>query len=178
MNNYIVIKIINKLLQRDGKSSCDKINEYFRGQGAQVGQNCRIYSDILSSEPYLIEIGSNVTISNGVQFLTHDNSIIKACVDKTDLFGAIKIGNNCFIGAHVIIMPGVTLGNNCIVGAGSVVVKSFPDGTVVAGNPAKVITTFEKFKEKNENKGLNIDGLSTSEKRKLILNNRDKWILR
>ncbi|MBL4705246.1 MAG: hypothetical protein JKY54_12045, partial [Flavobacteriales bacterium] len=46
-----------------------------------------------------------------------------------------------WFGANVIILPEVEIGNNCVVGAGSVVTKSFPDNSVIVGNPAKVIRT-------------------------------------
>ena len=50
------------------------------------------------------------------------------------------IGDYCWIGMNVIILPGVTLGNHTIVAAGSVVTKSFPQGnTVIGGNPAKIL---------------------------------------
>lgn len=175
---YYRTKIINKLLCRNSEISCEKINDYFRRQGVTIGEKCRIYSNILSSEPYMISIGDCVTISNDVQLLTHDNSIIKIIKNQTDLFGEVRIGNNCFIGAHVIIMGGVTIGNDCIVGAGSVVVKSVPDSTIVAGNPAKAVSSIQKFKIKNESRALNITGLSADEKKCLIMSNRDKWLIR
>jgi len=51
----------------------------------------------------------------------------------------ISIGDNVWIGFGAVILPGVSLGNNVIVGANAVVTKSFPKGSVIAGNPAKVI---------------------------------------
>lgn len=51
----------------------------------------------------------------------------------------INIGNNVWIGAGAIVLPGVTISDNSIIGAGSVVTKDVPRNCVVAGNPAKII---------------------------------------
>jgi acetyltransferase-like isoleucine patch superfamily enzyme len=53
----------------------------------------------------------------------------------------IVIGNDCWIGTRVIILPGVHLGNKCIVAAGAVVTRSFPDNSIIGGVPAKLIKT-------------------------------------
>jgi len=53
--------------------------------------------------------------------------------------GKVRIGNNCWIGAHAIILKDVNLGDGCVVGAGAVVTRGFPAGSVVAGVPAKLI---------------------------------------
>ncbi|UBK27605.1 maltose O-acetyltransferase [Clostridium perfringens] len=51
----------------------------------------------------------------------------------------VKIGDGCWIGARVIILPGVTIGKGVVIGAGAVVSKNIPDYAVVVGNPAKII---------------------------------------
>ena len=51
----------------------------------------------------------------------------------------VRIGRNCWLGAGVIVMPGVTIGDNTVIGAGSVVTKDIPTGVVAVGNPCRVL---------------------------------------
>lgn len=173
--NYIVKKIFYKKVLK--KDTMNLEVERYRAKGAKIGKNMRAFSAITSAEPYLLEFGDNITVSTGVKFTTHDNSVIKVIPNSTDIFGKIKIGNNCFIGQNSIILPGVELANNIIVGAGSVVTKSFKEqGIIIAGNPAKKIGNISDFKEKYENSALNTKGLSLDKKRNLILKNEDLLI--
>ena len=72
-----------------------------------------------------------------------------------NLYGKIQIGNNCFIGERAILMYGVSVPNNTIVAARSVVKKSISEERVILGdNPARVISTWDKFYNKNKNKGI------------------------
>lgn len=92
----------------------------------------------------LIEIGDQTTISREVLFLTHDFSItrgLRACgIEESGKFlKGIRIGENCFIGARVTLLPGTDIGSNCIIGAGAVVKGHIPEGSVVIGNPARVV---------------------------------------
>jgi len=57
--------------------------------------------------------------------------------------GKVVIGNNCWLGAKVIILKDVELGDNCVVAAGAVVTKSFPKGSVIGGVPAKILKKIE-----------------------------------
>lgn len=54
---------------------------------------------------------------------------------------AIHIGDDCWFGGSVIVLPGVKIGNGCTIGAGSVVTKDIPDRSIAVGNPARVIKT-------------------------------------
>ena len=117
--------------------------------GVKIGKDCLLCSSPMTREPYLINIGNNVTVSTNVTFVTHDNSIKLLYPEKSDVFGKIVIGNNCFIGENVTILYGVTLADNIIVAAGSVVTKSFRNSNIIiGGNPAHIINTWDKFSEK------------------------------
>ena len=124
------------------------VNDLFVMEGVKLGSNCRINSNILTSESYLIEIGDNVTISDHVSFVTHDNSISKIIPDKSDVYGRIKVGNNCFIGHRSILLPNVKIGDNAVIAAGSVVNKSIPSNEVWGGVPAHFIMKTEEFAKK------------------------------
>ena len=129
--------------------------EYYRRGGVKIGENCLICSDILTREPYLIEIGDNVTVSTNVTFVTHDNSVKLLHLQGSDLFGRIVIGSDCFIGENATLLYGVTLPDQTIVAAGSVVTKSFSESrTVLGGNPAHVIGTWDEFAEKAKDKAI------------------------
>jgi acetyltransferase-like isoleucine patch superfamily enzyme len=123
---------------------------YAKAIGVKIGHNCRIYTTVWGTEPFLIDLGNNVTITYGVKFITHDGSACLATDEngRRYLYKPISIGDNVFIGMDSIIMPGVKIGNNVVVAAGSVVTKSIPDGLVVAGVPAVAIEKFEKLKDK------------------------------
>ena len=123
---------------------------YARCEGVIVGEGCRIYSTGFGTEPFLITIGNRVTITSGVTFLTHDGSGLLAADERGRRFQyrPIRIGDDVFIGVGSILMPGVVIGNRVLIGAGSVVTRSVPDGLVVAGNPARVLGTFDAFHQR------------------------------
>jgi len=124
--------------------------DYARIKGAKVGENSRILTTALGSEPWLIEIGSNVTITSGARLLTHDGSawLFKDELGRRYLYRKVIVGNDVFIGSNSIIMPGVTIEDQVIVAAGSVVTKSVPKGSIVGGNPAKIIGSFDSYEKR------------------------------
>lgn len=84
-----------------------------------------------------IEIGENVWIGPGVKIISANHNIDNLQTPVHD--APIIIGDNCWIGANAVILPGVVLGMSTVVGAGAIVTKSFPNGGVIVGNPAKRI---------------------------------------
>lgn len=123
---------------------------YGRLLGVTIGKDCRIFTDRFGSEPWLISIGDRVTVSSEVTFINHDGIGWLFSDERARRFkyARIVVGSNVFIGANSIIFPGVSIGSNCVVGAGSVVTKSMPDNTVAAGNPARVLGSYEQTMEK------------------------------
>ena len=124
---------------------------YARKKGVVVGERCRIYIRSWGSEPFLVNIGDDVTVTSGVKFITHDGS---TCLVKDEhgkryqKFAPITVGSRVFIGVNTIIMPGVTIGSDVVIGAGSVVTKDISDNSVAIGVPAKVVSSFEDYQAK------------------------------
>lgn len=123
--------------------------EELRERGVSIGENVSINTKYIDyGHGYLITIGNNVTIAVNAIILAHDAST-KPFLGYSKV-GKVEIGDNVFIGGGAIILPNVRVGNNVIIGAGSIVNKSIPDNSVVVGNPARVIGTFEEYIKKNQ----------------------------
>jgi acetyltransferase-like isoleucine patch superfamily enzyme len=126
------------------------IAAYFRKQGTHIGENNRIEVRTLGAEPDLVRIGNHCTIGPNVAFICHDGATWLFTEEFPSLqkFGTIEIMDNCFIGINTTILGNVRIGPNSIVGACSVVTKDVPPNSVVAGNPARVVSTVEEYKKK------------------------------
>jgi acetyltransferase-like isoleucine patch superfamily enzyme len=122
------------------------------GEGVSVYDSAHIFGDVTVGPnswigPFTIldgsgglSIGSNCSISAGVQIYTHDTvqwaiSGGQAKAEKA----ATHIGNNCYIGPNTVIAKGVTIGDGCIIGAGSVVLHHIPANSKAYGTPCKVV---------------------------------------
>jgi acetyltransferase-like isoleucine patch superfamily enzyme len=142
--------------------------------GVRVGERCRFLgtsAKTFGSEPYLIRIGSHVTITDEVRFITHDGGVwvLRDEFPDIDVIAPIVVGNNVFIGLRAIIMPGVTIGDNSVVAAGSVVTRNVPKDVVVAGTPARVVRSLEEYRESTLKKSTKTKGLSPKDKRDALL---------
>lgn len=126
-----------------------------------------IYGNVSwGSEPWIITLGSNVHLTNGIQFVTHDGGtlLFRDKIPDLEITKPITVGNNVYIGVQTIIMPGVQIGNNVVIGAGAVVTRDIPDNSVEVGVPAKVIKTIDAYLEKLKRESLHLGHLIGEEK--------------
>jgi maltose O-acetyltransferase len=144
---HMIKNLIRKvLLHLRGEVSTHRLKQL----GLKVGHNFnrRPGCIIDYSHAWLISIGNNVTLAPRVHILAHDASTQHA-LGYTKI-SKVNIGDNVFIGANAIVLPGTTIGSNVIIGAGSLVKGLIPPNSIVAGNPAKVIMSYEDFIERNK----------------------------
>lgn len=165
-----IIKLILKILS-------PKLHAKFCG--VRIGRNVFIATRYMPTEAYLIDIGNNVQITEGVKILTHGGGhVARNKIPEFDLFGRVKIEDGSYIGTNSLILPGVTIGKNVLVAAGSVVTHSVPDNVCVGGNPAKIICNIEDYINKNLKYNISSKKLSYTEKKKLILASEEKLIIK
>jgi acetyltransferase-like isoleucine patch superfamily enzyme len=135
------------------------IGERFRtGQGASVREDNHLGDDVLVGTHAVLEPGNRtgnrvkveshsalaiVTVGNdvyiGPNVVFADDPHPAGCPRYKECLGGATVGDLARIGAGSTILPGVTIGRNSLVGAGSVVVHDVEEGTVVAGNPARIV---------------------------------------
>lgn len=157
-----MVKKVIKYLIYGNRSSGEKYIKYLKSKGMRIGENCFVVNPrniiIDETRPWLVEIGNDVVLTDGVTILTHGYDLAVIMNKYGELYGSagkVKIGNNVFVGANSTILKGVTIGDNVIIGANSLVNKSFPDNVVVAGNPAKIIMSLDEYRSKRKKEYIN-----------------------
>lgn len=109
---------------------------YYRNlYGMDIGEHVRISrgARLDRTNPQGIHIGDYTAITSGVAIMSHDFVMRE--------WRHVHVGKNCFLGFNAIVLPGVTIGDGCIIAANSVVVRDVPPGSVVMGNPGRVVET-------------------------------------
>ncbi|CEL06631.1 Putative Nodulation protein L [Aspergillus calidoustus] len=118
------------------------------GCNISIGKECFVNFNFTALDTSLIVIGDRVQFGPNVSIYTagHDTSILSR--RKFVEFGhPVIIGDDCWIGGNVIILPGVTIGEGCTIGAGSVVTKDIPPFSVAVGSPCRVRKTIQSAEE-------------------------------
>jgi maltose O-acetyltransferase len=131
------------IFQKIGPNCLIDYKTYFRfpnkisiGKGVTINRGCEFFGTMLNGGAKIV-IGDYVTFSPGVKLYSAAQNYMT--LDLNDKVGDIFIEDFAWIGAGVIVLPGIKIGKGAVVGAGSVVTKSIPCNTVAVGVPAKVI---------------------------------------
>ncbi|MFV0362240.1 MAG: DapH/DapD/GlmU-related protein [Suipraeoptans sp.] len=154
-------QLILRLMYPDSYSSERFIRTLRDKYHVDVGVHCKFWAphktNIDVQRPHMLHIGDYTKITEGVTVLCHDFSrgvLANICGggEYTNIGEAryTYIGDNVFIGRNAIILMGTHIGDDSIVGAGAVVSGEYPNGMVIAGNPARGICTIEEFYQKRK----------------------------
>lgn len=120
------------------------------GNNIYFGNNCEINMNCVFLDDNKITIGDNALIAPSVNIYTafhptnaterfgkpKQDGSFEFCKTQT---APVTIGDNCWIGGSVIVMPGVKIGDNVVIGAGSIVTKDIPSNVIAYGNPCQVV---------------------------------------
>ena len=147
-------ELIKRIVFKE-KYSSDKYVAYLKDKGVRIGKRVVFFAPTKTvvdlTRPWLIEIGNDVQITEGVTILTHgyDWSVLKGKYGKVlGSSGKVTIGNNVFVGTNSTILKGVSIGDNVIIGANSLVNKDLKSDSVYAGVPVKYIMSIEEYYDK------------------------------
>jgi acetyltransferase-like isoleucine patch superfamily enzyme len=114
----------------------------------RIGEGTFLNKGVMVASEELVEIGAHCMLANGCfvsdashRFEDPDKPITWQGFDSK---GPTRIGDNCWLGANVVVTSGVTLGERCVIGANSVVTRDVPAFSVAAGTPAKVLRSIDR----------------------------------
>ena len=110
------------------------VGDVIIGDHTRIGIHCTVIGPVC--------IGNHVNLAQGITVtaLNHNFSDATKRIDEQGVSTKpVVIGDDVWIGANAVILPGVTIGSHCVIAAGAVVTKDVPDNTVVGGVPAKVL---------------------------------------
>ena len=105
-----------------------------------IGENFYSNFNLVLVDDGEIFIGDKVMIGPNVTLCTTGHPVYPLYREMVAHYSLpIRIGNNVWIGAHSVVLPGVTIGDNAVIGAGSIVTRDIPANTVAVGNPCRVM---------------------------------------
>lgn len=140
--NALKVKILRRLFNKMGENINIMNNiDFSFGSNISIGDNSGIGKNCYMNDAEKISIGNNVLIGQDVMIFTSNHKTNKDELIRLQGFnlGQVKIGDDVWIGARVIILPNVTINRGAVIGAGAVVTKDVDEYTIVGGVPAKKI---------------------------------------
>ena len=112
----------------------------FGGAHVHFGKNIYANFNLTLVDDTHIYVGDYTMFGPNVTVATAGHPILPELREKMYQYNfPVHIGKNCWIGAGVVIVPGITIGDNVVIGAGSVVTKDLPSNVVAVGNPCRVL---------------------------------------
>lgn len=145
ISNSLRLRLLSWGGYKIGKNVVIRSNNYFTGDYIKIGNNCfinnfcKFYSHW--NNKARIEIENDCTLAMGVTLCTHTHEIgdPEHRASQISVFSPIRIGSGSWIGANVLVLPGVIVGRGCIIAAGAVVVDDCEENGLYAGVPARLI---------------------------------------
>lgn len=130
----------------------------FGGHHVHFGNNIYANFNLTLVDDTHIRVGNNTLFGPNVVIATAGHPILPFLRNQGYQYNApVTIGNNCWLGAGVVVVPGITIGNNVVIGAGSIVTKNLPDNVVAVGNPARILRKVNEHDKKYYFKDLKIN---------------------
>ena len=112
------------------------------GKHCHFGKNVYANFNLTLVDDTHIHVGDNVMMAPNVVLATAAHPVLPELREKGYQYNApVRIGEDCWLGAGVVVLPGVTIGRGSVIGAGSVVTKDIPENVVAFGNPCRVVRT-------------------------------------
>lgn len=134
------------------------LHSNFGGRHVHFGKNIYANFNLTLVDDTHIYVGDYTMFGPNVVVATAGHPILPILREQGYQYNApVHIGKNCWLGAGVIIVPGVTIGDHVVVGAGSVVTKDLPSNVVAVGNPCKVLREINEHDEEYYFKDRKID---------------------
>lgn len=134
------------------------LHSNFGGHHVHFGKNIYANFNLTLVDDTHIYVGDYTMFGPNVVVATAGHPILPILREQGYQYNApVHIGKNCWLGAGVIIVPGVTIGDHVVVGAGSVVTKDLPSNVVAVGNPCKVLREINEHDEEYYFKDRKID---------------------
>lgn len=128
------------------------------GKFCKLGKNVYANFNLTLVDDTEITIGDNTMIAPNVTITTATHPVLPELREKAYQYNMpVHIGKNCWLGAGVIVLPGVTIGDNSVIGAGSLVNKDIPPDVVAVGTPCKVLRKINDNDKEFYAKGRKID---------------------
>lgn len=114
------------------------------GENTRLGKGCFFNFNCVILDIAEVTVGERTLFGPGCQLITVEHPVndVEMRVAGWERGRPITIGDDCWFGAGVLVMPGVTIGDRCVIGSGAVVTKDIPDDSLVMGVPGKVVRTF------------------------------------